>query len=130
MIKIKICPICAIVSLVWLVLSVGVAWGYIAGDNYIVLIAMLMGGSVVGIAFTGEKRCGWAAKHPQLWKMLAVIIGMPIIYFALVNLSKTVVVWEIIVLIIIAYLFFVAPSKRGETSEKVREIEEQMKQCC
>ncbi|OGN27630.1 MAG: hypothetical protein A2941_01405 [Candidatus Yanofskybacteria bacterium RIFCSPLOWO2_01_FULL_49_17] len=127
-VKIKLCPICIIVSGLWLLLSAGVAWGFLSEETYIIPIALLMGGSVIGIAHAGEKRFLWPAKHQTAWKAIVTALGMPTAYYSLTNLSKTVMAGELIALTIIAYLFF---SVRGQTSnERVRELEDKMKQCC
>ena len=131
--NIKICPICAIVSGTWLILSAGVAWDHLNLSAYLAPIALLMGGTVVGVAYQGEKKLYWASKHPLLWKMLVVFLGMPIAYLLVNNLNKQIVIIELVSLILISYFFFVnRPAKPGElkSNEKIRDIEEQMDKCC
>ena len=94
--KINICPICIVVSSVWLGLSIGVVWGYLDSATFLIPIALLMGGTVTGIACLGEKKCAWAAQHPQKWKTLIIIIGMPIAYLLVMNLTKFIVVSELL----------------------------------
>ena len=119
--KTNICPVCAIVSSVWLVLSVGVAWGIFMSSIWLIPIALLMGGSVVGIANK--------LSSPR-WKVLTLIIGMPLAYLAVTYLNKPVVLTELVIMLGIAFLLFVKRSGGNEKSEEVRKIEEQMKQCC
>ncbi len=126
----NICPICVGVSSLWLGLSAAVAWGYLSASTYLIPIAMLMGGTVVGIAYLGEKRCLWAAQHPQKWKTLVVLIGMPTAYLLVTHLTRFIVVAELLILFVIAYFFFVKQPKVAGGSKKISEIEEQMKQCC
>jgi hypothetical protein len=134
--KINICPICIAVSLLWLILSAGVVWGYLESATFIVPIALLMGGTVVGIAYLGEKRCRWAAQHQLLWKTLIIIGGMPIAYLLIINLNKLIIVIELLILIKIAYFFFIKqPTQTASGSglpEKagISEIKEKMEQCC
>ena len=129
--KTNICPICVVVSSSWLVLSAGVAWGYLVPQSVIVLIALLMGGTVVGIAYLGEKRCRWAAQHSQLWKVLIIGIGMPMAYLAVTHIAKFTVIIESIILLKIAYFFFIKQSvNTAGGSKSIREIEEKMEQCC
>ena len=138
MMRIKICPICVAVSLLWLLTSAGVAWRYFAFETYLVPIALLMGGSVVGIAYLGEKRVRWAIRHPLAWKTLVIVAGMAVAYLFVNNLSKPVVLMEFILMGLIARLLFIPrPSVRtaggpGSSSggTNVRKIEEQMEQCC
>ena len=119
--RISLCPICSVVSGSWLVLSAGVAWGYLRPETFLIPISLLMGGTVVGIAY----RSGW--------KRTGVLLGMPLAYILVVNLSKLVVGIESILLILTAYLLFVRPSVKPagtKDTRDVREIEEQMKSCC
>ncbi len=129
---IKICPICVVVSLVWLILSAGVAWGYLSGVGLVAPIALLMGGSVVGIAYLGEKRLVWAGKRPIVWKVLIIGLGLILAYLAVTNLTKVTVLIELVVLLIMAFFLFVKRSSENDSAgnEAVRKIEEQMKSCC
>jgi len=136
--KINICPICVAISSLWLMMSAGVAWGYLGLPIYIVPISLLMGGTIVGIAYVGEKKCRWASNNQLLWKTLVIAGGMPIAYQLVNNLDKSAVVMEFILLVVIAYFFFIKRSYNYDigSSEKLtdknglREIEEKMKQCC
>lgn len=129
--KTNICPICVVVSSVWLILSWGVVWGYLNGSAFLIPIALLMGGSVVGINHLGEKRCQWAASHSLQWRSLVILVGMPTAYLFITNLNEFVVIVEAVALIIIAYFFFIKqPSAGGFAKKRISEIEEQMKHCC
>jgi len=130
---IKICPICVTVSSIWLILSAGIAWDFLDLPTFIVPIALLMGGTVVGIAYQGEKKFRWAVKNRFLWKILVIGAGMSIAYASILNLNKFVVFAEISVLFIIAYFFFTPPSYKqsdGSADQNVDELKEKMKQCC
>lgn len=131
--KINICPICVVVGGTWFALSLGVVFGYLNLEQFIIPISILMGGSVVGVAYQGVQKFKWAGKHSLLWKFVVIFIGMPTIYFLISNLSKPVVIIESILLLIIAYFFFVERQKKPGGSgkgQKIRYIEEKMKQCC
>lgn len=129
--KTNICPICIVVSLIWFGLSAGVAWGYLAPATYLIPVALLMGGTVVGIAYLGEKKCRWAAQHQLLWKILVIAGGMPFAYLLIMNLNKLIVVVELIILLKIAYFFFIKQSsKPASGSKEISKIEEQMERCC
>lgn len=53
---VKICPICAGVSLTWLWMLLGMGYGLLPIEKYQLVTAILMGGSVVGITDKlGEK---------------------------------------------------------------------------
>lgn len=131
--KINICPICIVVSGSWLTLSIGVVWGYLPAALYLVPIALLMGGTVVGIAYQGERKLDWASRHNLLWKILVVFLGMPIAYIFVTNPSKPVVIIELALLFLISYFFFIKRPIRsgGSASDKrISDIEEKMEQCC
>src|SRR3989338_1204242 len=70
----KFCPICAAVSGTWLVLSAGVAWGFLTPSAWLIPVALLMGGSVIGIANKMENH-----------KKLIIVLGMPIAYLLVTN---------------------------------------------
>jgi len=119
MTNLKICWICVTVSGVWFVMSVLAAWQIVPLATLELPIALLMGGSVVGIAL----------KRPSLrWKIVVVVIGMPVAFFLLTNLSKTVVIIELIALLILGYVLF--SNKEKDSSERVKNLEEKLKQCC
>ena len=128
--KINICPICVVVSGIWLILSAGVAWGYLASEQFMIPVAILMGGSVMGIAYQGEKKFIWASTHSLIWKIIIIFSGMPAAYLFVVNLSKPMVVTEFILLIIIAYFFFIKRLKQPGRLHTISQIEKQMEQCC
>ncbi|HEY4506674.1 MAG TPA: hypothetical protein VJH71_00725 [Candidatus Paceibacterota bacterium] len=137
--KINICPICVAVSSLCLGLSAGVAWGYLDSSIYLIPISLLMGGTVVGIAYLGEKKCRWAAKHQLLWKTIIIAGGMPFAYLLVIKLNRFIVLAELLILIKIAYLFFIKQPRRNvgtsgsnnlSTQAGISEIEEKMEQCC
>ncbi|MDP2664447.1 MAG: hypothetical protein Q8O97_00530 [bacterium] len=72
----KVCPICAGVSGTWLWMLVALFLGY---EIDLVIAAMLLGGSVVGIAYQLEKRLP-AGHSPLLWKALFVPAGFVVAY--------------------------------------------------
>ena len=126
----KICVICAGVSLAWITLNALILSGLLAPSFYLLVIAMLMGGTVVGIAFQGEKRFKWA-KNLFYWKAPVVIIGFIIAYLLLVNISWTTFIIELILLGFLTYLLFFQPSGgKSSQGEAVSELEEKLKDCC
>ena len=53
---IKICPVCAGVSLTWLWMLLGMGYGLLSIEKYQFITAILMGGSVVGITNKLEEK--------------------------------------------------------------------------
>lgn len=128
-----VCPICVAVSSVWFALSVGIAWGFLPLSIFLAPVSLLMGGTVVGIAYLGEKKYSWAAKNPQLWKSLIILIGMLTAYILVSHLNKFTIFIELIILIYLAYLFFLKNPKPNQTEKsdnQLGEIKKQMEQCC
>lgn len=91
---------------------------------------MLMGGTVVGIAFQGEKTFTWARKNIFYWKAAVIILGMPVAYFLFINISPSIVLVELLVMAIIAYFLFLKSKKGDADTEGISELEEKMKNCC
>ncbi len=52
----QICPICAGVSLTWLWMLFGMGLGFLSVEKYQMVIAILMGGSVIGIVNKLEEK--------------------------------------------------------------------------
>jgi hypothetical protein len=126
----RVCPICAGVSLTWAWLLTGYLLDFIVDP---VLIAALMGGSVVGIAYQLEKRPSFAKASEGkalLWKTLFMPAGFALVYFVLTR-SWLPAMGATIVLAAIAVAFL---TKRATTSKTepsaVAELEEKMKKCC
>lgn len=127
----KVCPICAGVSGGWLILTAGVVLAHWSGD-YKLPIAMLMGGTVVGIAFQGETKFDWAKKGFYIWKAPVIIFGMPAAYWLFVNMSLVTLVFEFLVLSALIYFFFIRSPRSGGHADnhRVIELEKKMKNCC
>lgn len=114
----SLCPLCIGVSGLWLGLSALVAWG-LAPHAFLLPVALLMGGSVVGIAL----------QMPSFkWKTATTAIGMFLAYLLVSNLSKKVVLVEFAVLLSIAVILF--SRKDAVEKQNVFDLEEKMKQCC
>lgn len=120
--RIKICPICAVVSMAWILMTAGVLAGKLPFADYQVPIAILMGGTVVGIAYKKEKG-----------RMFVIPAGFLLVYLALKYVNWVVFGIEVVVLGIVAYIYFVLPEKTTKAEDghdKIREIEEKLKNCC
>ena len=126
----QICLICAGVSLTWLTITALMLSGLLLTTHYLLPVAMLMGGTVVGIAFQGEKRFEWA-KNLFYWKAPVIIIGFVVAYLLLINLSWTTFITELVLLGFLTYFIFLQPSggklPQGETASG---LEEKLKDCC
>lgn len=117
-----VCPICVGVSGTWLWMLAGRFLGYPA-DNAV--LALLMGGSVVGIAYQLENYI--PKRKALLWKSFFIPAGFFVTYNVILSL------WAVsfigLVILFIGVLMFFVVFGEGET-KKTREIEENMRQCC
>lgn len=117
--KIKLCPICIGVSSSWLLLQFGVLAGFLPLSQVEILIAILMGMSVVGIAYQGENR------------IPAILVGLPLAYWFASNITWINLVIEIVILAFVGYIYLVLPAqKEVGTDRKVSAVEEKLKKCC
>ena len=133
----KVCPICAGISGTWLVLTAGILFDRILIDDFGLLIVLLMGGTVVGIAYQGEQTILWATSHPLTWKVIVIGTGFSLAYLAFLTISLTTLVIEIIFMAALTYIFFIKPSikikyqiKNTAEPSLIRKLEEKLKKCC
>lgn len=122
----KICPICTGVSGTWLWMLAAKFLGY---EIDLIIPAMLMGGSVVGIAYQIEKRLP-LNRSPLLWKTLFIPAGFVAIY-SIISSWWTVFIVIATILFIMALRFIEEPRSRAIKSDKaVEELRKKMKNCC
>lgn len=129
----KICVICAGVSGAWLLLTAGVLVGFFDLESYRGIIALLMGGTVIGVIYQGEKRFEWAKDNIMKFKILIMLVGFLLADYAISFMSWFVFGVEVGVLGTILYVYFIMPAKVAKnttTSPRVKEIEEKLKNCC
>lgn len=121
----RICPICAGVSLTWLGMLGVRELGYYVDQS---ILAMLIGGSVVGIAYQLEKKL--PVKHfGLLWKTLFISGGFIAGYGLTYELWAIFVAGLICTLLLTGALFHRSQSSAGD-SKTVGELKKKMEQCC
>lgn len=130
----KICPICAGVSGTWIWLIIGYFLGY---QIDVTIPAILMGGSVVGVAYQLEKKLlvksalpagGW--RTPLLWKVLFIPAGF-ILAYGILTKEWTMSFAALIFLLGISFLFLSKNSRRNsEQKETIEELKKKMDNCC
>jgi len=133
----KLCPVCAGVSGTWIILTALMLADILPTTSYILPIAILMGGTVVGIAYQGEKSLSWVKHYPVGWKLTAMVIGFPLAYGAVQYMSWATFSIELAVLTGLMYSFFI---RRGPSAAphvphsgdapNVQKIEKGLEQCC
>ena len=121
----KICPICVLVSMTWLTMLILKAFGYQVNEP---ILAMLMGGSAVGVSYTLSKK---VTGLEMWWKLLSIPVGFALM-FTLINFD-----WLKFTVFATAYLLlWVLFRRKGFTQSKDEEIAQQLnvknqlKNCC
>ena len=123
--ELKICPVCAGVAGTWAWMLVARFIGY---EVDLMILSMLLGGSIVGIAYQIEKR-----SLPRQSSVLLKISFIPIGFISVYGLlSQWWIMFGIsmIVLLGIAFLFL-RQSKNPDNSQKtIEDLKEKLKNCC
>src|SRR3990167_8175559 len=123
----KVCPICAgvFITCVWLL------GAYFLGYQINLMIpALLMGGSVVGIAYQLEKKArNLSVERLLLWKVLFIPAGFVAAYSLLAQLW-TALLFAAAFLLLVSFLFLSESGKTESHKETAKEIEKKMKDCC
>ncbi|TAL19275.1 hypothetical protein EPN90_03855 [Patescibacteria group bacterium] len=119
----RLCPICAGVSGTWAWMLVVRYFGVTVEPA---ILAMLLGGSVVGVTYQLEKRLP-AGRSLVLFKALSIPAGFLLAYALIWNW------WPVFFagLLILAAVYFVFHRKpeAGE-SQEVQDLEKKLKNCC
>ena len=119
----RVCPICAGVSATWLWMIVARSFGYEIDP---ILLATLMGGSVVGVAHAAEHRMR-SHYSPLLWKALFIPAGFAAVY-GIVSYSWIIIAAAAARIVVLIWRFL---ADEGEKRNKtVEELEKKMKDCC
>ena|SRR3989344_385223 len=121
-----VCPICAGVFLTWSWLLAAHFLGY---QIDLTVPALLMGGSVVGIAYQLEKKFRGSAGALLLWKILFIPAGFAAAY-SILSEQWTALLLAITFLATISTWFLFSNNKPGSHKETIEEIEKKMKDCC
>lgn len=123
------CAICSGVSLTWIWISGAIVFGYLDFKSFELPLALLLGGTAVGLAYQGEYRFQTAAKYPLVWKTVVIVLGILVGYGFLSRISaKT---WLVLLglMLIIGYLYFIRKPGTAD-NPTVAYLEEKLKRCC
>lgn len=124
------CPLCIGVSVTWLWLLAARFLGYSVLGYAVndMVLAMLMGGSVVGLAFKIEKSFT-PEKSRLLWKILFVPMGFTAVYSVLQS-QWIGFALSVAALLAFSLVFMSKPSTHHADSKTVKTLEDKMKDCC
>ena len=127
-----VCPICAGVSLTWIGILVGILLGGLPTAEFQLPMAILMGGSVVGIAYKLEDKLR-NGRSQLLWKSLFISIGFAFVY-SLAIFDWYAVTGAGIFLAVVIFSFVGRKSAyiggAEDANKVVAELTEKMKSCC
>ncbi|HEY4475664.1 MAG TPA: hypothetical protein VJB92_03010 [Candidatus Paceibacterota bacterium] len=130
----KVCAICAGVAGTWILMFIGMLSGQLLTSDFQLPISILMGGSVVGIAYQLERRrafVGVFSGKLVFWKAIFIPIGFLAVY-ELVNQKWLEFGGAAFLLILFTVLLFKSEITKGKSapSDVVKELEKKMEQCC
>ncbi|MFH0806122.1 MAG: hypothetical protein V1885_00075 [Candidatus Brennerbacteria bacterium] len=127
LLPIKVCAICAGTAGTWILLLAGILFGWLTFASYMPVVAILMGGSVVGIAYQGERYLK-AGRSALLWKALFIPLGF-VTAWSVTNFALGFAILGVLVLLTVAGFFLELPLAKGDAARAER-LEERMKDCC
>lgn len=125
---IKICPVCTGVAGTWIWLIAGIFAGILPQAVYQLPAAILMGGSVVGIAYQLEKKLP-LQKSSILFKLIFIPTGFFTMY-SLILSQWLEFVFAILFLAILLLFFIKAPKNPAKINKNIEEIKNKIKNCC
>lgn len=122
----KICPICVLVACTWVTMFVLRQFGYNVDEG---LLAMLMGGSAVGVSYALGTRLKTSSRSVSMvWKFIAIPLGFSAMY-ALLRFSWGYAVAATIVFVL-AWVLFHGVSARKKDERRVDDISKALDACC
>lgn len=125
LLRVPLCPICLGVGGTWLWMVVARELGYAVDAT---MLAILLGGSVAGVAYQVEKRLP-QGRSALLWKTLFIPSGFVAAY-ALAAPHWALLGAASVALVLLTAFFLVAPGASGEESKNVEELTRKMRDCC
>ena len=125
MLRVPICPICLGVGGTWLGMVIVRSLGYAVDTT---MLAILLGGSVAGIAYQLEKRLP-PGRSPLLWKTFFIPAGFAAAY-ALAQPQWPLFAVTGVALVLLTAFFLIPPGVPGEGSETVEDLKKKMQNCC
>lgn len=127
--RIAVCPICAGVSATWFWILAGITSGLLDAEEWSLVAAIAMGGTIVGIAYQVERRLA-PGRSQLLWKTLFIPTGFVAAY-SLLQATYFAAAVSAGLLALIAFSFLRPPRKvSSEQSARAADLEERMKHCC
>lgn len=123
--RVRVCPICLGVGGTWLWVVVARFLRFAVDTS---MLPILLGGSVVGVAYQLEKHLP-QGRSPLLWKTLFIPAGF-IAAYGLAVPDWTALAAAMVALLPLAAIFFLSLQVRAKDRATIEKLEQQMKQCC
>ncbi len=121
----RVCPICVGVAGTWIWMLAARLAGFAFDAS---MLAILLGGSVVGLAYQLETHLP-QGRSPLLWKTLFLPIGFMLAYGLAVP-HWSLLATAVAALLLLTAVFF-APRRHSEkNSAAIEKLERDMKKCC
>lgn len=125
LLRVALCPICLGVGGTWLWMVAAREFGYAVDAS---MLAILLGGSVAGIAYQVEKRLP-QVRSALLWKTLFIPPGFVAAY-ALATPNWILFGIMSGALVLLTAFFLIAPSGPNAEGETVEALKKKMQSCC
>lgn len=125
LLDVPLCPICLAVGGTWLWMLAARELGHAVDAT---LLAVLLGGSVVGLASLGQKRLP-AGRSPLLWKTLFIPTGFVAAY-AIVAQRWPLALGAAVGLLVLAGVFQTARRTAAPATAAIDELTRKMSDCC
>src|SRR3990172_11512216 len=121
----KICPICAGVALTWLWFLIGMFAGNLPVSSYQLPMAILMGGTVVGLMSKLEKFI--KPNCVLLWKTVFVVSGFSAFYGLIMGEWTFFALGAVLAVVVTLIFKKHSAEPAGEKTEQLKELEEKKK---
>ena len=125
MLRLPLCPICTGVAGTWLWMVVARHLGFAVDAS---MLPILLGGSVVGIAYQLESRLA-KGRSALLWKTLFIPAGFAAAYGLAVR-HWALLATALVVLVLLTACFLLPRGSAKASSTAVQGLESKMKNCC
>ena len=134
----KVCSICAAVSLTWIIFLILKLFGMEISS---LMLGILMGESIMGVMYLFENKAKAEEKNKMLWlKVVIILIGTSLVYLLLTQGLSFAFVVLLMVSIILAIFIYrnlkksgskgIVNKKYSKFGQEIKKLEEKLEHCC
>lgn len=124
---VRFCPLCTGVAFTWLWM-VGGAVSNILSYEYLITAGILMGGSVVGIAYMAEKNLP-SGKSKIGWLTSFVLTGFGAVYGVVFLNVWLILLFFASIMAVVGFFFYTKKIGKGR-KKRIEKIEKELEDCC